>query len=91
VLNKKSSPCIRALKTERTARIHEEGLMPPDTFTKILDLYFGGDMEAAVGLAGQSAGLIDGVKTAKQIIADTVAEFFAITDRMAGLSAARRF
>lgn len=91
VLNKKSTPCIRALKTERTARIHEEGLMPPDTFAKILDLYFGGDMEAAVGLAGQSAGLIDGVKTAKQIIDDTVAEFFAITDRMAGLSAARRF
>ncbi len=91
VLNKKSTPCIRALKTDRTAKIHAEGLMPPDTFARILDLYFGGDMEAAVGLAGQSAGLIDEVKTAKQIIDVTVTEFFAITERMAAMGAARSF
>ena len=87
VLNKKSSPCIRALKTQRTAAIAEAGLMPPDTFAHILDLYFGGDMEAAVGLAGQTAGLIDSVKTAKQIIDETVAEFHAICGRMGGLAA----
>ena len=87
VLNKKASPCIRALKTQRTAAMHETGLMPADTFTRILDLYFGGDMEAAVGLAGQTAGLIDEVKTAKDIIDETVAEFFAISGRMGGLAA----
>ncbi|MBO6634752.1 nitronate monooxygenase [Parvibaculum sp.] len=91
VLNKKSTPCIRALKTERTAAIHEEGLMPPDTFTRILDLYFGGDMEAAVGLAGETAGLITEVKTAKEIIDGTIAEFFAITSRMGSLAEARNF
>ncbi|PKQ09169.1 MAG: nitronate monooxygenase, partial [Alphaproteobacteria bacterium HGW-Alphaproteobacteria-12] len=91
VLNKKSTPCIRALKTERTAHIHEEGLMPPDTFARILDLYFGGDMEAAVGLAGETAGLITDVKTARTIIEETVAEFFAITSRMGTLSADRSF
>tara|TARA_R110002110_G_scaffold86743_6_gene226313 strand:+ start:1642 stop:2580 length:939 start_codon:yes stop_codon:yes gene_type:complete len=91
VLNKKSTPCIRALKTERTAHIHEEGLMPPDTFVRILDLYFGGDMEAAVGLAGETAGLIMDVKTARSIIEETVAEFFAITSRMGTLSADRSF
>ena len=91
VLNKKSTPCIRALKTERTAAIHEEGLMPPDTFTRILDLYFGGDMEAAVGLAGETAGLITEIKSAKDIIEETVAEFFAITSRMGALGAARNF
>ena len=44
VLNKKASPCIRALKTARTRDIFERGLMPPDTFARIKDLYFGGDM-----------------------------------------------
>ena len=80
VLNKRASPCIRALKTERTAAIHEAGLMPPDTFKRILDLYFGGDMEAAVGLAGQTAGLIDEIKSAKTIIDETIAEFHAICE-----------
>ena len=91
VLNKLASPCIRALKTERTRAIHAEGRMPADTFSRILDLYFGGDMEAAVGLAGQTAGLIDRVKPVKAIIDETVAEFFAITDRFAQMAAARRF
>ncbi len=91
VLNKKASPCIRALKTERTAAIAEAGLMPADTFSRILDLYFGGDMEAAVGLAGQTAGLIDGVRPVAEIIADTVAEFFAETARLGALAAGRSF
>lgn len=91
VLNKKASPCIRALKTERTAKIYEDGLMPADTFKGIQDVYFGGDMEASVGLAGQSSGLIDEVKTAKQIIDETVEEFFTITERMGALNAARNF
>ena len=91
VLNKKSTPCIRALKTARTKEIHEEGLMPPDTFARILDLYFGGDMEASVGLAGQTAGLIDEVKPADRIIEETVAEFFGITAQLGDQASARAF
>ena len=64
VLNKKSTPCIRALKSERTRAIHGEGLMAPDALKGIRELYFHGDMEAAPALAGQSAGLIDAVKSA---------------------------
>jgi enoyl-[acyl-carrier protein] reductase II len=85
VLNKKASPCIRALKTARTAAMAETGLMPPDTFARILDLYFGGDMEAAVGLAGQTAGLIDSVKPVKDIIDETIAGFFATTARLGSI------
>ncbi len=91
VLNKKSTPCIRALKTERTQAIHEDGLMPPDTFARIQELYFGGDMEASVGLAGQAAGLIHEVKPVEAIIKETVDGFFEIAGRMGGLSAARSF
>lgn len=91
MLNKKSTPCIRALKSQRTKAIYDEGVMAPDALKGIRDLYFGGDMEAAPALAGQSAGLIDEVKTVKAIIDDTVAEFFAITGRLGALAAARSF
>ena len=41
----------------------------------VLDLYFGGDMEAAVALSGQVAGRIESVKPAKQIINEVMEEF----------------
>ncbi len=91
LLNTKASPCIRALKSQRTQAIHEAGLMPADSFAGIQRVYFDGDMEAAPALAGQTAGLIDSVKTAQQIIDDTVAEFFTISQRMGALAAARNF
>lgn len=91
ILNKKSSPCIRALKSERTKAIYDEGLMPPDALKGILGVYFGGDMEAAPALAGQTVGLIDEVKTAKQIIDETVAQFHDITGRLGALAATRGF
>jgi enoyl-[acyl-carrier protein] reductase II len=91
VLNKKASPCIRALKSERTATIHEAGVMPPDTFAGIQRVYFDGDMEAAPALAGQSAGLIDSVKSAREIIEEMVTEFFAITQRLGALGQQRSF
>ena len=48
-------------------------------------------MEAAVGLAGEMSGLITEVKTAKEIIDGTIAEFFAIVSRMGALGSARSF
>jgi len=91
VLNARSTPCIRALKTQRTRAIHEAGLMPADAFAGIRQVYFDGDMEAAPALAGQSAGLIHAVLPVQQIIDDMVAEFHAIGARMGALAAARSF
>ena len=91
VLNKKATPCLRALKTDRSLSIYEEGLMPPDTMKNILDLYFGGDMEAAVGLAGQTSGLIDGVKPVADIISEMVVEFHQISARMGALASGKSF
>jgi enoyl-[acyl-carrier protein] reductase II len=91
MLNKKSTPCIRALKSNRTQEIYEAGVMAPDALKGILQVYFEGDMEAAPALAGQSAGLIHEVKSAQQIIDDTVAEFFAITQRMGAMGTAKAF
>jgi enoyl-[acyl-carrier protein] reductase II len=91
MLNTKSSPCIRALKTEFTQTIHEAGLMGPDSFTGIQQVYFGGDMNAAPALAGESAGLIHRVDSVEKIIADTVAQFQAIATRFGAMAGASSF
>jgi enoyl-[acyl-carrier protein] reductase II len=87
VLNKKGTPCIRALKSELTSAWVADGLMPPDALKGILRLYFDGDMDAAPALAGQSAGLIDAVKTVQQIVDETLAEFMAIAARLGAMAA----
>lgn len=72
-------PALRALRTERTTKLDLE---PTDNIMAemrgVLDLYFGGDMEAAVALSGQVAGRIDSVKPAKQIIDEVMDEFYAV-------------
>ncbi len=88
MLNKASSPCVRALKTERSQKMYAEGNMPMSTLGTVKDLYFGGDMEASVGLAGQSAGLIHEVKSAADIIEQTVNEFHQICERMGSMNKA---
>jgi enoyl-[acyl-carrier protein] reductase II len=82
ILNKKSKPCIRALKTEFTQKIHEVGVMEMSEMGRIQDLYFGGDMNAAPALTGQSAGLIDKVKPVAQIIEETISEFNETCQKM---------
>jgi enoyl-[acyl-carrier protein] reductase II len=75
-LNQQSRPALRALRTERTAE-----LLPLGSFNAmehlagIPQLYFGGDMEAAIPLSGQVVGRIDEVKSAADILQDTVNEF----------------
>lgn len=91
VLNQNATPCIRALKTAYAAPVREAGVLPADAFRGVKRVYFDGDLTAAPALAGQSAGLIDAVKPVQAIVDDTVAEFFAITQRLAGLAAARSF
>lgn len=76
-LNKFHSPALRALRTERTTRLERD----PETnamaeFGTALDLYFGGDMEAAIPLSGQVAGRIDSVKPVAEILSETRDEFF---------------
>jgi enoyl-[acyl-carrier protein] reductase II len=92
VLNKKSTPCVRALKTERSMAIAEAGIMDrAKGFGSILDLYFAGDMEASLGLAGQGIGLIHEVKPVKEIVEETVDGFFQIANQFAVRAQARAF
>ncbi len=74
-LNKFHSPALRALRTERTTKLEheEENIMPQ--FGNAQDLYFGGDMEAAIPLSGQVAGRINEVKPVADILSEIRAEF----------------
>jgi len=85
ILNKKGRPCIRALKTDFTSDIFEAGVMDMSAMKNIQSLYFGGDMNAAPALAGQSVGLIDEVKSAADIISETITEFNAVCKTMGAL------
>ena len=78
MLNRKSSPCVRALRTERAKEIDRVGGFDRSLFGSVKDLYFGGDMESSIGLAGQTVGLIHEVLPVAEIIRGTVEGFHAI-------------
>jgi enoyl-[acyl-carrier protein] reductase II len=68
-LNRHTKPALRALRTERTTALEfdtESNAMA--LFGQAMDLYFGGDMEAAIALSGQVAGRIDSVEPVADII-----------------------
>lgn len=89
-LNRFGSPALRALRTQKTARLERELTAdyqgPPvmAEFGRAKDLYFGGDMESSIALSGQVAGRIDSVKPVAAIIDETVAEFASTMRGFAG-------
>ncbi|MEN9316945.1 MAG: hypothetical protein RIS35_3338 [Pseudomonadota bacterium] len=77
-------PALRALRTERTSKLEFE--TSPDiraAFARTRDLYFGGDLEAAIPLTGQVCGRIDAIEPVRQIIDETMRGFH---ETVAGLS-----
>ncbi len=74
-LNRFSKPGLRALRTERTSKLEHDDHVGMDQFGRTLDLYFGGDMEAAIALCGQVAGRITSVEPVAEILHATVREF----------------
>src|SRR3546814_2237816 len=71
MLNRSGTPCVRALKTGRSLALYAAGSMDRAELKTVQQLYFGGDMEASVGLAGQTAGLIHAVLPVADIIRQT--------------------
>jgi enoyl-[acyl-carrier protein] reductase II len=75
-LNRFHSPALRALRTERTTRLEKNPDVNAMTeFGTARDLYFGGNMEAAIPLTGQVAGRIDSVRPVAEIMAEIREEF----------------
>ena len=74
-LNQRHSPALRALRTDRTEALVDADHNVFGDFGNAKDLYFGGDMNAAIALSGQVAGRITDVRPVADIIADCVQEF----------------
>ena len=76
-LNQQSRPALRALRTQRTQALEPLGKFNVmENMAGIPQLYFGGDMEAAIPLSGEVCGRIDAVLSAQQIIDETIAGFY---------------
>jgi len=75
----------------RTFNVLTVACIAANAFAGIQNVYFGGDMNAAPALAGQSAGLIHAVQPVQAIIEETVAQFFEINERLGRLAATRQF
>ena len=71
VVNRFNRPAMRTLRTERSAAAEREVTPPPLAIDGILDLYFGGRMEAGYAMSGQVQGRIDAVLPVRQILEET--------------------
>ncbi|HZR82850.1 MAG TPA: nitronate monooxygenase [Candidatus Binatia bacterium] len=68
VINRYARPAMRVLRTDRSSALERTEPFPMGELSHILKLYFGGDMEAAVGMSGQVAGRIREVQPVAQIV-----------------------
>ena len=92
MLNRTSKPAVRALRTPLAVEVLAQGgLLPPEAFARIEELYFAGDLDASVACAGQSVGLIGREQPVAEIVAGTVEQFFEVMGDLAGRFAAGRF
>ena len=83
-LNREHSPALRALRTMRTTRLEKSpAVNAMAEFGSAQDLYFGGDMEAAIPLSGQVCGRIDAVRPVAEIIAEVREQFFDMVGDLA--------
>jgi len=83
-LNRHTKPALRALRTDRTTSLEfDTSSNAMALFGQAMDLYFGGDMEAAIALSGQVAGRIDTVEPVASIIERCAADCLAVIARLA--------
>lgn len=77
-LNQQGRPALRAMRTERTGELELMGQFQPfEHMANILDLYFGGDLEAAIPLTGQVMGRINEARSAAEVVESTMEGFHA--------------
>jgi len=83
-LNQRHSPALRALRTDKTEALVDVEHNVFGDFGNAVDLYFGGDMNAAIALSGQVAGRIESIESVAEIVNDTVRGFAETVARLAG-------
>lgn len=85
-LNRFSRPGLRALRTQTSTALERQEHVGMDVFARMRELYFGGDMEASIALAGEVVGRIEEIKPVKQIIEETMAGFWDTIARLASIA-----
>ena len=68
LLNRSGRPGFRVLRTAHSQALDGEGQAAMPGLGEMMDLYFGGDMEAAFAFSGQVAGRIDSVRPVSEIL-----------------------
>jgi enoyl-[acyl-carrier protein] reductase II len=82
-INRFHRPGLRALRTRFSEELERQDTVELSVLGKVLDLYFGGDMEASIALSGQVAGRIACVSPVEEIIHGTVIQFREIVENLA--------
>ena len=85
-LNRRHGPGLRALRTARSEQLEQATHNVMSEFgdrAKVMKLYFGGDLEAAIALSGQVAGRIDAVRPVAEVIRETAADCLGLLERLA--------
>jgi enoyl-[acyl-carrier protein] reductase II len=85
-LNRHHRPGLRALRTGHSESLEKQEQVSLGELGRVLELYFGGDMEASIALSGQVVGRIDEVRPVVDILHDAVREFQAVSARLAGFA-----
>jgi len=73
-INRFGRPGLRAIRTEFSEGLERQDAVQLDVLGKVLDVYFGGDMEASIALSGQVIGRIDAVEPVGLILHRCVRE-----------------
>jgi enoyl-[acyl-carrier protein] reductase II len=85
LLNRFAQPAFRVLRTERSTELERQDAVSFGSLGGVLDLYFGGNLEAAFAFGGQVAGRIESVRPVADILYETIAE---LHDSLAALARA---
>ena len=86
LLNRHAAPSLRVLRTERSNALefdHTSNAM--EHMARHQELYFGGDMDAALALGGAVAGRIEAIEPVADVIAQCAEECLAIIAELASV------
>lgn len=79
LLNRHTSPALRALRTNRTEALEfDTDANAMAAFGTVADLYFGGDLEAGIALTGEVAARITSSRPVAEILATAASECQAV-------------
>ena len=83
LLNRFAQPAFRVVRTPRSSDLEREVAVSLGELGGLLDLYFGGNLEAAFAFGGQVAGRIDEVRPVADILNETISELHDVLAELA--------